>query len=100
MSRIPEIRRPKDPADTDVYALDWSLRLPTETLRPAAEITTSPPDGGSLRVLATVVDVPQSSVYALITGGRAGITYTLHCTVTTENSIRLTRSFRLPVIQR
>jgi hypothetical protein len=90
---------PKDPADTDVFAFDFSGWLPSapvaDTITGAPTITVSPA-GMSIGNVVLV----GSTVWAWLSGGNPGTTYRVTCTIKTQQGRSISRSETLLVTPR
>lgn len=101
MPVVPLAFDPKDPADTDGFAIDITAWLGADTVASATATATG------LTVISTVVGNPSvvlfgetvtlTTVTAWISGGQAGVTYTVTFHITTASGRSCYRSVQLPV---
>jgi hypothetical protein len=86
---------PKDPQETKDYYVDWANVLATgETI--ASDTWTIPTGISEAAALTATVGAIS---YVGLTGGTAGQSYTLVCTMTTSAGRIFERSIRVPVVQ-
>ena len=96
VDQLQKFKATKRAGDTLDYSFNFApMRLGDDTIT-SANFDFSPKDGGQ-PVLVTY-EIQGHAVVALISGGRAGTSYTVSCQATTTKGKEFTRSAILPVV--
>lgn len=92
----------KDPASTLTYEVDWTDWMPTGDTISSSSFAVSTVSGDTAAMSISLSGrVPSTErVYAKITGGSAGNTYTITNTVITDGGSTDVRRFRIKVEER
>lgn len=85
----------RDPSDVTPHTWDFSQWLGSNDLLQTAVVTANPSD---LQVSMPIIQSQTATVW--LSGGTAGVTYTVSCQVTSQNGLEATRSASLYTVQR